>query len=1145
MRANIRDHIQQLDILTGGGIISQENRIDTIDNPMLVIGVGGTGIDALLRVKYHVNRKFNLEKDDFGREGDKPQNVEYLAFETNKEDITKDYKGITLDPYKEFVQLTNSQIGLILAARKTMPSYYKDWLSPDLTITDGVNGASGRRQAGRLMLFKKIQMITDVLERKIRKLQAGKEHRLVVYILSGISGGTGSGCFLDIAYIIRQIVENIRADAQITGLEMLGYLFTPDVNLSKTDIPVAIRPTIMKNGYAALKELDFWMNAIDRGDVFEQKYSDNFYVRSEQPPFNSCHLISSTNENGVQLENAYDYTLNVTAENITNFMASEKKNSGEDFAIHDHLSNAKTAIDGMPKTYEANYVYSIIGASSANLPIEEITTYVAAEVFKRMESLFDNSPREEEVRRFAAELGIDIETLTKTLNQNIRKPLSGYQDSPEYSFEMIKSGGMHIGNKLESDYLAVLKEDYSIRARDIPRKIFEKFKSNITSYFIDPKYGPLYVHWLINSSNKYDLLKYLRDGINQIDQKLYDINQRELRSLEGKAKGFYAVFANSKFKLLGGERKRIDFIEAEIALYRKKAEVLCLQEIRTTYSELIIRFGEQNDNNYKVVTEVLNYLNELFKRNANILIDGVEKTRKKGSKTYYWNIIEVPEIVRTIQSIMGQRNNESLISAFTKHLLNNMNQWTQDETLDIKNSIASFLSIQFSELINKELEAFLQMVFGEEKKIDQFIGGDIAAKLDKDAVPLFNIKDHGYTFYSHGMVSIPVNSPLIKKGIQSYKEKAVGNNSGNSTFKIHESKIKNRIYWLNVKNGVPLYIYNQLQRYEEEYEKGLAESEAVGRHLRQTEKENWQFLPSPIPEESWERYNNERVKKYNAEVKELFNRAFEFGLIEDKGEGNTNRFEYKVTKLYHDELQSLVQSFEDREELEDLKRFEDKLTEFVQLVLTSSEYIVDRKTIFRSHDIEKAKINFTRSGPVAINLVKDEVDKLEKVYNQLKAVRDKISSIESKLNAVEDQRKVFINMSTLFLQALYTDTIIQRGTLYRYDKDPQEDPWEPFANLMESGKFVEYTIFKNLVNLNQKKLDILKRKVEKRDLEYLENTEALYPKLKAINEKLKNAKLELDYDHNEIENGQIIFMFYQELLKKVSDILQGISVPKA
>lgn len=94
MKPVVREHIQQLDVSLGGGIVSDKIRVDTIDNPILIIGLGGTGIDALLRLKYQINRRFKLPEDPLSKKKrDKPDNVEFLAFETNEQDRGKNIKA--------------------------------------------------------------------------------------------------------------------------------------------------------------------------------------------------------------------------------------------------------------------------------------------------------------------------------------------------------------------------------------------------------------------------------------------------------------------------------------------------------------------------------------------------------------------------------------------------------------------------------------------------------------------------------------------------------------------------------------------------------------------------------------------------------------------------------------------------------------------------------------------------------------------------------------------------------------------------------------------------------------------------------------------------------------------------------------------
>ena len=181
MKPIIRDHIQQLDIQQGGGIVSKKIRVDTIDNPMLVIGLGGTGIDALLRLKYQINRRFNLPMDSMTKKRmEKPENIEFLAFETNEQDKNKKYKGIGLDPLNELVLLSEAGIGSMLQNRSRLHPSIASWLSPEVHIADGINGASGVRQGGRLLLFTKINQVVDAIQKKVKELQKGTDKKIYI-----------------------------------------------------------------------------------------------------------------------------------------------------------------------------------------------------------------------------------------------------------------------------------------------------------------------------------------------------------------------------------------------------------------------------------------------------------------------------------------------------------------------------------------------------------------------------------------------------------------------------------------------------------------------------------------------------------------------------------------------------------------------------------------------------------------------------------------------------------------------------------------------------------------------------------------------------------------------------------------------------
>ncbi len=1126
MKAMVKEHIEQLDVKLGGGIISDKIRVDTIDNPMLVIGIGGTGIDALLRLKYQINRRFNLPEDKLTkRRKEKPDNIEFLALETNQHDKNKKYKGIGLDPMNELILLSNPEIGSILQNRSIIDSCIAEWLSPELNVEDGITGANGVRQAGRLLLFTKAIQVVKSIDKKINVLLEGTSEKLVVFILTGLSGGTGSGCYLDIAYMVRGIMERRFGSAGIDRVNTLGYLFTPDVNLANPSLSSHTQDYIKKNGYAALKELDYWMNVAERGERFKQRYRDVLSVDSPMPPFNLCHLISATNTDGKLLENAYDYCMNVTAENITNFMASEEKHSGEEFAIHDYISNINTNIAQMTHPYSANYKYNIIGASSAVLPIEEITTYLAYRLFKKIEKMFKVAPKENDIDDFIRQGRMDKDSIVKRFEQNLPGVLPGYQHSERFNYKnVIKTQAVNVDNEL-SNYLSKAREEYIKVKKQLPGELLAEFKEQVNRMFLNPNQGPFYVSRLINSSAGFCMLKTFEAYIEAIKESLKKYPQyKEDLKLSADEK-----MAEAAKAIINKEKKKNDYIEVKINEYLTKAEEERTRHIIEFYEDLYNLMNEENSKIYAVYTEVLNALSQIFENNGNILINGKE-IEYKGSKTYYWNVVNIPDVVKTIDKVFEENGEDDLIRDFARELLESSDKWIKEQEIDIVGCISEFMSDRFGDLITKSMEDFLVIKYGEGELIDKLIERNIAKKLDDDAIPVFNLSnsDGNLDFPSWGFVSVPVKAPNILKGIRSYQTNALGK----STFTIKESQVKNRIFWLNTKNGVPLYAYTPLKIYEEAYERTITEKEGMGRHLVQTKDNNWMWLPSPIPKKSWgDNYFAERIKAHNGDIEAMFEKAFRLGCIREKEAevGTNNRFMCVFTQdlgmnqllgKYNFTLPNQQPNFtEIRKCLGELKN-----------ILTSGIPEEGEKDIFNSFSREYAIENLIRS-PELIKLLRQEVKKYEELEN-------KVNELSSLLEAVENQDRLLEQ----FIEAMYTDTICKKGVQYVFDKDGDEEEWEPFVNLLKIKKYYEYEIFLKLSALDEKRKAHLIRKAEKRGQRFSasEDTAPLLEKILSMIEGFSANKEQLEYTKDELVNGQDIYDFYKKVLIKLHDIKKNL-----
>jgi hypothetical protein len=132
---------------------------------------------------------------------------------------------------------------------------------------------NGVRALGRLALVDHHRGITRRLEAELRECsrveglqQATRQSGLPVrstvprvYVVAGLAGGTGGGMFLDVAYLVRQLLRDLgQPQAEVVGLFLL-----PQGRGEK------LRTPELANAYAALAELNHYGSF---GSTFQARY---------------------------------------------------------------------------------------------------------------------------------------------------------------------------------------------------------------------------------------------------------------------------------------------------------------------------------------------------------------------------------------------------------------------------------------------------------------------------------------------------------------------------------------------------------------------------------------------------------------------------------------------------------------------------------------------------------------------------------------------------------------------------------------------------------------------------------------------------------------------------------------------------------
>ena len=327
----LRKDLDRLNYANGGRIRALADKITTIDNPILIVGLGGTGVDAVLRTKKLISERMVCEEGK-----DKPENVDYLVIDTDEKAIESSYMGTVFSSDEKFLYRTGEIRSVVDDRERNMREDIKEWFNPKIDSSLIIHGAGAIRQVGRFILFQNVAQLKNLITAKFNRIKGGDNNIVYMFVFSGISGGTGSGAFIDMGYILKSIAEN----CQIRQITRLLFAFMPDVNLQRIGTTGPAADIIKRNGFTALKELDFLNNLRVHGRRYVVNYGSDVAVDEIAPPYETTLLFSATDVNGVAVD--YDRSMAVASETVVNFIANEVAGDGTDYSIKSFLSNITT-----------------------------------------------------------------------------------------------------------------------------------------------------------------------------------------------------------------------------------------------------------------------------------------------------------------------------------------------------------------------------------------------------------------------------------------------------------------------------------------------------------------------------------------------------------------------------------------------------------------------------------------------------------------------------------------------------------------------------------------------------------------------------------------------------------------------------------
>lgn len=252
----------------------------------LYVGLGGTGMTALLHTK-----KMFVETY-----GEVPPMIGFLGIDTDggayKKELPSKCGQIKLSPSEQMaIQVDNA-----LDAYVTSKEHFS-WVHENnvFALTSMTKGAGAIRSNGRFALTCNFETLTNKVKDAENRIcsaniknnskydqNLGKE--VDVHMVFSMSGGTGAGTFLNMAYIIKNAISKCK---------LTGYAVLPDVfeNMSNYGME-RVKP----NTYGSIYDLDWFMHLTGT-----EKLQFDYVTTKQQiigAPFSAIFFIDNKNENG-------------------------------------------------------------------------------------------------------------------------------------------------------------------------------------------------------------------------------------------------------------------------------------------------------------------------------------------------------------------------------------------------------------------------------------------------------------------------------------------------------------------------------------------------------------------------------------------------------------------------------------------------------------------------------------------------------------------------------------------------------------------------------------------------------------------------------------------------------------------------------
>lgn len=858
------------------------DRVNKLDAPLLIIGLGGTGSDIVRTVKSTLALRFKLPHSADGTPIPVPPRTGYLVIDSD----TSDKGG-----------LENNEVVIIKSAgfvsclsdpvHKDLTPSEKGWIHRDLHSIGGVaaTGAGTHRAASRLMLERNYTKVYNAILNALSplvKTEIGAtsfKGSAQIVIATGIGGGTGSGTFLDIGQIIRHMMRSEPALNSVP-YNLTCYIVMPDLtimHLMEEGTPAMI-PIIRRNGYAALKELDFWMDYDRHHCRYAMDYNGEATIEWGKP-FDHVVLMSGTDVNSTLHPESYKLVQRTVAENLLHYMADEIVQPGANGiaqysfqSYEDNLEAQLTTCRQKPDLLPLAHTYRAVGAFSKRIPKVKILYTEGRILFETFipprddhgnlvpnNSLLTDHKASD---RFYYVARKDFKTLYRGFANGVPYPrvCGAFNAADNRTVDALRklNTPAHDSTSYESWRENSVVVPATKCAEEYKNEVWAAFRDLCRQIMADPAFGP------------FSLLQYLKDPGQSLRRAFatYASNaQGMVANLKSDVAKWRQVCENSyasflKPPVLAGQKPVKTYLDALRELLNSVRQYELAKHYEQVMRLTVLYIDAYIQDALEPLCKVLEALEGDFKRPS-------ATTDDLGS-----DLFDVSTLQQEVTDTFSDANKEKTVSrSFLGKLcdssfdaVRNVNVGTcgltftfrQEGRLKAMQLMKQELDACFKQINSQSLDSVIQIQCADsnpavqQRKQDDMIDS-MARTIVDNAMPLFSLKqlhhDIPNKLASCLYFSVPDDSPAVLNRLQNGCPVTAGANK----LTPKECALRDHIYCNVTYDGLPLYSYSLMDDLKKDYDAALAAGTTYSLHLvwdgdpNGDYRHNWCKLPDPAP----------------------------------------------------------------------------------------------------------------------------------------------------------------------------------------------------------------------------------------------------------------------------------------------------------